>query len=293
MIEKEILDKYRKAGKIAREVREKAKGFLKVGMRLEEIAEYVEGEVERLGGRNAFPCNLSLNHSAAHYTPYSGDLLCVKDRDVLKVDFGVHIDGYIADTAFTLDFSGKYGDMKKAAEEALETAIKMAVPGTKTGDIGKAIEETINSFGFRPIANLSGHLLGRYDLHAGVSIPNIPKGEETLEEGQVFAIEPFATDGSGWVVDGRDNNIFRFLEYKPVRMQEAKKIMELADKKFSRLPFAKRWIKMPQLKLDMALIQLLQTNALYRYPVLNEKEGGIITQAEHTIIVADKPEVTT
>lgn len=288
-----ILDKYRKAGKIAREAREKAKGFIKAGMRLEEIAEYVEGEVERLGGKNAFPCNLSLNYSAAHYTPYTGDPTIAGENDVLKVDFGVHIDGYIADTAFTLDFSGKYGDMKKAAEEALDAAIKMAVPGTKTGDIGKEIEETINSFGFRPIANLSGHMLDRYNLHAGVSIPNIPKGEETLEEGQVFAIEPFATDGSGWVVDGRDNNIFRFLAYKPVRMPEGKKILELADKEFSRLPFAKRWIKIPQLKLDMALKQLLQTNALYRYPVLNEKEGGVITQAEHTVIVGEKPEVTT
>jgi len=287
----DILEKYRKAGKIAREVREKAKGFIKAGMRLEEMAEYVEGEVERLGGKNAFPCNLSLNASAAHYTPYSGDPLAAEEEDVLKVDLGVHVDGYIADTAFTIDFSGKYGDMKKAAEEALDKAVRMAKPGTRTGDIGKEIEDTIHSFGFRPIANLSGHMLDQYNLHAGVSIPNIPKGDKLLEEGQVFAIEPFATDGSGWVVDGRDTNIFRFLAYKPVRMPEGKKILELADKKFSRLPFAKRWIKIP--KLDMAISQLLQTNALYRYPVLNEKEGGIITQAEHTVIVGDKPEVTT
>lgn len=287
----EGIESYRRAGKIAREIREEARKFISPEKKLLDVAVFIESRIIEKNGKPAFPCNLGLNSIGAHYTPDMEDT--VIGKNVIKVDFGVQVDGYIADTAFTLDFSGNYKEMIESSEEALKKAIELARPGICIKEIGQAIQGTINSYGFRPIANLSGHLLERYNLHAGISIPNVPKGEDILKENMVFAIEPFSTNGDGWVNETEESRIFRFLEYKPVRMPEARKILELADKKFEKLPFAKRWVEMPSVKKDLALIQLLKANALYRYPVLKERGDGIITQAEHTVIVKDKPEVIT
>ena len=286
------IEDYRKAGKIASTVVEELKKKAKPGMTLLEIAEYGESRIKELGGKPAFPINLSMNEVGAHYTPPPHDT-SVLESELLKIDIGVHVNGYIADTAFTLDFTGNYSDMVKAAEKALAAALKLAIPGTNVREIGMAIEETIKSFGYRPIANLSGHLLGQYNLHAGINIPNIPTGDALLEDGMVFAIEPFATDGAGKVVDSPDSLIFRFREDKPTRLREAKQILQAAKERFDSLPFAMRWVKMTPIKLRLALNQLVQANALYSYPILIEQNRGVVTQAEHTVIVGEKPEVTT
>jgi methionyl aminopeptidase len=244
-----------------------------------------------LDAKPAFPCNLSLNNVAAHYTPDKVSSLIFNEDDLLKVDFGVHVNGYISDLAFSLNPSGKHKELIKASESALAEAVKLSTPGRDVSEIGAVIEDTIQSFGFKPIGNLSGHLLEQFNLHAGLTIPNIPAKEGVLKEGMVIAIEPFATDGAGWVVDSPEAFIFRFYKDKPVRSPDARKMLEQVKKEFSSLPFATRWIDLPQSRLNLALSQLLRVNALYRYPVLKEKSGGIISQAECTVIVGDKPEV--
>lgn len=286
----EILDKYREAGKVASAVVAKARKFITPDKTLLEVAEFVESSILEKAGV-AFPCNLSLNEAAAHYTPTKDDPTLV-GKNVLKVDLGAHIDGFVADTAFTLDFTGRHADMVRAAEDALKAAIPLCRPGTNIRDIGQAIQETIESRGFHPVSNLSGHLLGRYDLHAGLSIPNIASGDAVLQKDMVIAIEPFATSGCGQVTDSPTCLIFMFVGRRPVRMPEARQILEFAETTGG-LPFAKRWLDVPQVRLDMALRQLVAARALYAYPILIEKTRGVVTQAEHTVIVGDKPEVTT
>jgi len=286
-----MLGLYRKAGDISRKVKAKALAFIRPGMPLLEIAESIESNIKSFDARPAFPCNLSLNNIAAHYTPDRASSLVFNEDDLLKVDFGVHVDGYISDLAFSLNPSGRHKELIKASESALAGAVKLSTPGRDVSEIGAAIEEKIRSFGFKPISNLSGHLLERFNLHAGLTIPNIPAKEGVLEDGMVIAIEPFATDGSGWVVDSTEAFIFRFYKDKPVRLPDARKILGLAKDDFSSLPFASRWIDLPQSRLNLALSQLLSVNAIYRYPVLKEKSGGIISQAECTVIVGDRPEV--
>jgi len=284
------LDKYREAGKIASKVVEKTKKFVTPDSTLLEIAEFVESSLKEKG-EIAFPCNLSLNEVAAHYTPTSDDKTLVGDN-LLTIDLGGHVDGFISDTAFTLDFSGQHKELIKASQEALKAAIPMCTPGTNVRDIGKTIQETIESFGYHPISNLSGHLLGQYNLHAGINIPNIDAGDAVLEEDMVVAVEPFATYGRGLVTDAPKAYIYLFLDKKPVRLPEARKILDFASKTNS-LPFAKRWIDLPPLRLELALRQLTHSRALYAYPVLIEKDNGVVSQAEHTVIVKDKPEITT
>ena len=162
-MEQKEAEKYIKAGKILSEVKENAQKHIKLGQKLLDIASKIEAEIADIGGKPAFPVNLSLNNNAAHYTPSIEDLTAISENDVLKVDIGVHVDGYIADCAFTLDFTGKYGKLVEAAEKALEKAVSMAKPGIELRAIGSEIEKTISAYGFKPISNLSLYNLSAKD----------------------------------------------------------------------------------------------------------------------------------
>lgn len=288
----EIIGKYVMAGKILSQVRSEAKDRIKVGVSLLEIAEFVESRAVELGADgSAFPCNISRNDEAAHATPLAGDET-VFAEDVIKLDLGVHVGGYIADSAITIDLSGNYTDLVKASEAALEAAINTVCNGVNTAEIGAVIEDTIISHGFKPIGNLTGHGLAQYIPHAHPSIPNrhVSNGVE-LRTGDFIAIEPFATDGVGKVVDGMLTEIFQVIRKKPVRLPAARVLLKELEQ-YSTLPFAKRWLKSPQL--DFALMQLEKAGIVHSYPVLKEVGGGMVSQAEHTVIVTDDGcEVTT
>lgn len=287
----EILEKYREAGRILKIVRAEAVEMIKVGNSLLKVAEFVENRTIELGGRPAFPCNISRNEEAAHATPKAGDSE-VFGKDMVKLDLGVHVDGYIADSAVTVDLSGN-PDLLKAAEEALAAAIDLARPGTTTGKIGAAIEDSIRSYDLRPITNLSGHGLSQFDAHDDPTVPNKRvEGGMVLKEGDVFAIEPFATDGKGLIhEDGNWAEIYSLKRKKPVRMPVVRNVLKQVEV-YRELPFAKRWLESD--KLDFALIQLEKAEIFNSYPVLIESAGGLVAQAEHTIIITqDGCEVTT
>jgi len=292
-MEKEILENYIKAGKIASEVREESKKLIKPGESLLKISETIEELIRKKGGEPAFPVNISLNNIAAHYTPAKNDVTIIKESDVVKIDLGVHIDGYIGDTACTIIFDSKHEKLKEASEKALEEAIKICRPGVLLSDISEKIEATIKSFGFKPVANLTGHGLDAYNLHAEPQIPNIKfRSDYKLKEDQVIAIEPFATDGLGLIKESEPTLIFA-IHSGAVRNQDARKIIKFGEK-FNGLPCAERWIPIESLfKIKIALRELRERNIIYDYPVLKEVENGLISQAEHTIIIKDEPIITT
>ncbi len=285
----EIIEKYRKAGKILSEVRSEAVKKVKEGVSLLSVAEFTENMIREKGGEPAFPVNISRNDEAAHSTP-SFDDKSVFGKDIVKLDIGVHIDGYIADTAVTVDLSG-HPELVKAAEKALSDALKSIHAGINTSDIGGVIEEAITSFGYKPIINLTGHGLAQYIQHAPPSIPNkkLPHGV-ALEEGDIVAIEPFATDGAGKIYDAGNAEIYHIVSERPVRHPSARKLLEKI-KEYRTLPFAKRWLGN---NVDFAVLALVKANIIQPYPILKEAGGGLISQAEHTIIVtADGCEVIT
>ncbi len=298
----EIMEKYILAGKIAKEVRDDAAAMAKPGVKLLDIAEHVENKIRKRGAEPGFPLNLSLNDHAAHYTPKHKDEIAIKDGDILKIDTGVHIDGYIADTAVTVQF-GKHDQLVKASEEALSAAIDLIRPGRRISDMSEKIEETIKSFGFVPISNLMGHGLERFAIHTEPSIPNVKNSSpKTLEEDMVIAIEPFATNGYGMVNDVHECLIFEFSEEKPVRNQDAKKIISFIQR-YGGTPFAERWLLSKEavdfglpnslFNIRIALKELIDRSILYTYPPLRDAKGGLVSQAEHTIIVLEDPIVTT
>jgi methionyl aminopeptidase len=281
---------YQKAGQIASEVREFARKTNYIGRRLLDICDSLENKIMVLGGLPAFPVNVSLNDVAAHYTAEPNDEIEVKDGDVLKIDIGVQIDGYIADTAVTVCYDAKYDPLVRASEAALAEAVRFATADTRANEIGKAIESTIAKFGFKPIQNLSGHSLEQYTIHAGKSIPNIRTIGPSfgLLENQAYAIEPFVTtkNGHGIVYEGNTRNIFAIRSRKPSKDKKADGILEAIWNKYKTLPFAARWLmdNYEAAEVISSIDVLVAKKNIHAYPILVETHGQVVTQSEHTII---------
>jgi methionyl aminopeptidase len=287
----EILDKYREAGLIAAKILRDGAKEIRIGTSYLDIVESIESRVIEEGAALAFPLNLSLNEDAAHDTASPGDIRIFARGDVAKLDLGVQVDGYIADTATTIDL-GVNSLLVEASRQALEAAISIIRPGVTAGDLGMAVQTAIESRGYRPISNLTGHGLDQYVLHRSPTIPNIGiNGGVVLEEGMVFAIEPFATTGSGHVMEKTRKEIYSQISQKPVRIPAGRAILEqIRDRRG--LPFSRRWLK--EKRTDLALPTLIRSQVLHVYPVLSDIPGSLVSQAEHTIIVtADGCIVTT
>ncbi len=288
----EELKKHRQAGRILAEVREKTAKKIIVGASILETADFAEDLIRSLGGQIAFPCNLSRNEDAAHYTPGADDTR-VFGEDMVKLDIGVHVDGYIADAAVTIDLSD-HPELVEASKAGLRKAIDLIHAGINTAEIGAAIESEIGEFGYKPIANLTGHGLGRYLTHTPPSIPNVPvRGGTVLVEGQVVAIEPFATNGAGRIRDTQRSEIYHLTTENPPlpRIPRARTLLKEMIK-YKTLPFAKRWFSGE--KIDFTFRNLEKSGLINSYPVLTEVTGALVSQAEHTVIVtADGCEVTT
>ena len=281
------IDDYVKAGKIAGEVRENVRKKNWVGKTVYEICEEVENEIKKRGAKCAFPVNTSINEVAAHYTAEPDDELTISDSDLVKIDLGAQINGYIADTAVTVCYDSEFDMLVQTAQDALNDAMSMIKLGVKSSDVGRAIEKRIKQMGFLPIANLSGHSLEQYKIHAGKSIPNIWSiGSFTFSE-EAFACEPFVTtgDGLGFVREGKIKNIFALATRKRTKNEEADRLLDYIWENFNELPFALRWIKDWDVKEARELLSILvKKKSVHAYPILVEGNNQRVAQAEHTFI---------
>jgi len=299
-VDDRVYEKYIRAGKIAASARNYSADLIKPGISFLEVANKIEAKITKEGAGLAFPVNISVNELAAHYSPRHDDKLIFKKGDVVKIDVGTHIDGYIADTAITVEVdTNRYSDMIKASSDALDVAIDMIQDDVEISLIGKKIQETIESYGYKPINNLTGHSLEQYSLHSGISIPNVSDmfNKSKAEEGSVFAIEPFATNGVGRVVSGRGSNIYlckKSLRSHLARDNRSRIYFNKIKSQFKTLPFAQRWCEKSFNNSDVILRRLTFLGLLNHYPQLVEAGDGIVTQKEHTVIIReDGCEVTT
>jgi len=288
------LEEYRKAGKITAEMREFGKGLIKKGASLLAVTDKIEKKIAELDAKPAFPVQISCNEIAAHFCPEEDDKTIFEEQ-LASLDLGIHVDGFIADTAVTVDLSGSYSDLLKASEEALKEAIKIIQIGTPLNEIGKTIGETIESFGFKPIRNLTGHGLGEYNVHDFPTVPNFDNGDITpLEKDMVIAVEPFATSGNGMIQEKGEASVFDMVGRKSVRTGFVRDIQKEIET-YSGLPFASRWLtrKFSEPKVRYALNQFRQLGILRSYPPLVERSGEVVSQAEHTLLIDDKVEILT
>ncbi len=283
------IDDFRSAGKIASQIREESKKLIMPGESILDIAETIEKMIFDEGGRPAFPVNISINSFAAHFTPEKTYEKLLEDEDVVKIDLGVDVNGGLGDTAYTIDLSGKYETLVNASKEALDEAIKFLKPGVKIGEIGGVVEEKIKSFGFKPISNLTGHKIITGLLHAGIDVPNVKTSDPyEIQEGEVYAIEPFASTGSGFVSDLDQVEIFSLYSMNTVKMRQSRQILNHIINEYGLLPFSERWLnkKFPsRLAVSAALKELLREQIIRAYPILKDSGDGIVSQAEHTLYI--------
>lgn len=286
-MEKEELLSYEKAFLIAEDAVGFAQKLVKENVRVLELAEKIEKRIIEIGGKPAWPVNISINEIAAHYTPSIGDNLILKEGDFVKVDIGAQVNGYICDRAFTICIGKKSDPMIEASEKALDECLKLIKPGTKVHEISEVCENTVNGLGFNVIRNLAGHRVERYSQHAHPSIPNGKNSiQDKIEAGNVYAMEVFVTNGSGFVVESSPTEIFQYNRDAAVRLWEARKVLELAKNEFGKLPFTKRWVTgISPLKIGMAFQQLLDTEALIEFPPLKEESNGLVAVTEKSLIV--------
>ena len=293
-MEEEILQKYKKAGDIYKSIRVELTELIKPGVKILDIAEFIEKKIIENGGKPAFPVNISINDVAAHYTPVLNDIKVIEKGDLVKIDIGTHVEGYISDAAFT--YCNEKHPFIICAEECVNNAINVIKPGVTVGEITESIENTAKEHKLGLIVNLTGHTLDKYVGHGAPSIPNSgPKGKHVFNEGDVLALEPFICQNNAFVKDTGIKEIYNFLIRKPIRLTEARQILELADKEYHGLPFAKRWLfkKFSPVKVSLSLRQLEAVGAIISHPMLRGPDNKPIAQHEHTIIVADPPIVTT
>ncbi|MFC6824420.1 type II methionyl aminopeptidase [Halopelagius fulvigenes] len=283
-LDDETVEKYREAGRVLRQVLDEAAEKVEPGAKHLEVAEFAEERIYELADGCAFPVNISVNEEASHASPGRDDDTEFGE-DMVCLDCGVHVDGYIADAAVTVDLSGN-DELVEAAEEALDAALEAVEPGAETGEVGAEIEDVIRGYGYTPVLNLSGHGVAQWDAHTGPNIPNrgTERGVE-LEVGDVVAIEPFATDGRGKVSEGSKEEIYSLERDRSVRNRAARQVLEQVTEEYKTLPFASRWIDSP--RAEMAIRRLEQQGVLHGYPVLKEDDGTLVSQAEHTVIVTE------
>jgi len=290
----EDIQNYEKAGQIACKVLEYGKTLIKKDAFLLEVTKKIEAKIFELGAKPAFPVQISMNDIAAHYCAILDDKTTFNDQ-LVSLDVGVHVDGYIGDNAYTVDLSGKNKELVEASRKALNNAIKIIQIGTSLAEIGKTIGETIEGYGFKPVKNLSGHGLDEYDIHSPPTIPNYDTKDETkLEKGQVIAIEPFATNGVGLIHEKGLPNVFSITDIKPVRIKFIRQILNKINE-YNGLPFTKRWLtkEFSLSKISLALNQFKQLGILKEYPPLVEKSNGLVSQAEHSLLIDEKVKILT
>ncbi len=291
---KENIEKLKKAGEIAKQTIAYARSIIKKGMPLLEIAEKIESKILELRGKPAFPVNLSINEIAAHYTPSFDDKSTA--QGLLKVDIGIHVDGLVADTAFSIDLENSEENKKliESAEKALKGAVEKINLGISIRKIGSVIEKFIKSFGFHPIVNLSGHSIEPWNLHAGLTIPNFDNAQEKEIQPGIYAIEPFSTNGLGSVRDGKPSGIYQLESSGNVRDSFAREVLAFIKEEYQTLPFSSRWIyKKFGSRGILALRRIEEASLLKQYPQLIEKGSGKVAQAEHTIVLTGKEKIVT
>ncbi|EKX73412.1 methionine aminopeptidase, putative [Theileria equi strain WA] len=308
-LEKISSDRYndmRKAAEVHRQVRRYIQSVIKPGVRCLDLVNAVETKTKELieaDGLKAgwgFPTGCSLNDCAAHYTPNYGDETILRKGDICKLDFGTHVNGYIIDSAFTIAFDEQYDELIKATQEGTNVGVKLAGIDARVAEIGEAIQEAIEShevvingrtYPVKAIRNLTGHSIGAYHIHSGKSVPIVANSgcNDIMEEGDVFAIETFASTGQGYVWEKMECSHYMkdfYANFAPLRLKSARELLKVINTNFGTLPFCKRWLDdLTNSKGTVMLKNLVEAGIVVPYPPLCDVKDSFTSQMEHTILL--------
>lgn len=308
----DFLTEYRQGAEIHRQTRAWAQKNIKPGMDLHTIAQGIEDCTRALTGHQGleegdgliagvgFPTGLSINHCAAHYTPNTtSKKWIVGEQDVLKVDFGVHVNQRIVDSAFTMTWDPKYDSLLAAVKDATNTGVREAGIDVRVGEIGAAIQEAMESYEVeldgktypvKCIRNLNGHDIVQGSIHGGKSVPIVKSNDMTkMEEGEIFAIETFGSTGRGLVQDDMECSHYALrpdAPNVPLRVSSARSLLSVIKKNFGTLPWCRRYLdRLGQEKYLLGLNNLVSSGIVQDYPPLVDQKGCYTAQFEHTILL--------
>ena len=283
-MEEQTKRKYIEAGEVVQECREIAKKEAKPGNKAIDVVDAIESHIRSEGLEVAFPVNFSVNEEAAHYTPTRNEDTVIEESDIIKIDIGAHKDGYIADSALTINPDNQHREMIEEVESALESVLDFVEVGVTLSELGAHVQNQVTG-NYKVVRNLTGHYIGRYTQHAGVSIPNVDNANShQLEKGDAIAIEPFITNGAGKVKQGRKGNIYKLEEETSARGRVERQLLGVI-KGYRGMPFTTRWFKEYGGREKMAMSKLTQQDIIHSYPVLKEENDGMVAQAEHTVLI--------
>jgi len=290
----QTIAKYREAGRIAGRARDLGRSLVVEGAGMLDVASKVEASILENGGGLAFPVNLSIDNEAAHYTPRSTDGRAVfRKGQVVKVDVGAHVDGFIADTAMTVEVgTNNWTRLIRASEKALEAAIE-TIGEAPLSTIGRTVQDVIQGFGYEPVENLTGHSLDRFELHAGISVPNVERAiAGNVPPGTAVAIEPFASTGTGKVSGKVLGNIYIFKKEVKLKSPDAVQLQRFLMGRPA-LPFSERACSRVTQDVQRSLAILMRRRGIYGYSVLADEPGSMVSQTEHTVLVLDGERIVT
>ncbi|MEK6975497.1 MAG: type II methionyl aminopeptidase [Candidatus Thermoplasmatota archaeon] len=289
----DVFAQWLKAGQVAADALKLGRKLCVPGAKLVDVVHGVEQSIRDQGLGQAFPCTLSIDSVAAHWTPTHDDPTVLKEGQLVKLDCGAELNGALSDNAVTIEVGGtdRYKRLIECSEACLKEAVAIIGPNVDLGTVGAAVELTAKDFGFKPIQNLTGHSLETYVLHAGLTVPSVPmKVNRRPRIGDVLACEPFVTDGqAGRVENSGPGNIYHFQRSKPLRMPSTKRLLASIEKAHPKLPFAERWMTgaLEPNKLGFNLLQLQKEALIKHYPALSEASGGMVAQTEGTLVITE------
>jgi len=287
------IDILKKLGKFTNDIKKETIDIVKENVSFLEVIEFIENKIIDNGYTPAFPCTICVNEQAAHFTVYDEDIT-FKMGDVVKVDFGVCCEGFLTDTAFTVEVgTDKYKDLLEANKKGLNAAVELVNVGLSMGELGGVVHKIAKEGGFETIHNLSGHQIGHNDLHCGIHVPNYDnRSNDVVECGMELAIEPFFTTGDPLIKEGKPGNILHLNYFKPVRDPITKRVLDYIVDNYPHLPFSKRWLlkKFDKKKVNYAVSILKRNNIILEYNVLVSNNNKVISQFEDTVVFDDNKE---
>ena len=313
----EIINNLKKAADIHYKVRNECRTYIKSNTKYYDIVKLYENCIKKYSDENsgiAFPIGFSINNICAHDSSYYGDNRILNKNDILKIDIGIHYNGYIIDSAQTIivdnddNIDDKTTNLINSTIDATHIAIKNSGTDVRLYELSELIYETINSYDdINPIGILGGHNINKYIIHGGKlilckpnEIQNNIQNNMKMEENEIYAIETFASTGSGNLINL--NNISHYKQKKNDKQTD--KFMKLYDckdyiKNRKGLPFNYDWIlsnkyeknKIDKNKIDKIkkeLNNLVKFDIIEHYPPLSDTDPKSLTsQLEHTIFVRE------
>ena len=308
------LDNAKKAGKIHYQIRNEILEWIEPNMKYIDICDRIENRIKELTkysidspltGGIAFPTGVSTNHCAAHWTPNPQDKsIYLTQDDICKIDYGVHLNGVIVDSAFTVSFNSKYDNLLEASKTSTDLGIKLSGPDAILSEIGKEIQENLESYEIeldgkiypiKSIKDLTGHQIEPYKIHAKKRVPNfyLENYKERMEENEFYAIETFASTNYSKVFHGKDCSHYMLnydVEYKQIPLgSKERKLLSQIEQYFGTLAFCNRWLHDLKFnRYEHHLKTLVKNNVVTKYPPIYDNINSYVAQFEHTIHINDR-----